>query len=155
MGRSSYLAYLEADGASNLSDEPSTARTEVAFKAGGYADMRPVYRAILKRLKQKDAVLFDEATARYQETLEPALADRATDPVTAWVEYGAWLAGKLTTGRLVRLDESGFATSSEAAAEPGQMLLYLPDEKGESAIPLLRPAEPSPAQQAAVELLTR
>lgn len=133
----------------------TTDRTETAFEAGGYADMRPVYRAILKRLKQKDAVLFDEATARYQETLVPALADGEIDPISAWVEYGAWLARKLATGRLVRLDESGFATNCEAAPAPGQVLLYLPDEKGESAIPLLQPVEPSVAQKAALGLLVR
>ncbi|MFW6084958.1 MAG: hypothetical protein ACODAA_07080, partial [Gemmatimonadota bacterium] len=74
----------DADGAASDA-------TVAALKSGGYADMRPVYRAILKRLKQKDAVLFDEAAARYEETLVPTLADGETDPVTAWVEYGAWL----------------------------------------------------------------
>lgn len=140
-----------------MSDDEGAAsdRTEAALKSGGYADIRPVYRAILKRLKQKDAVLFDEATARYEETLVPALADGDTEPVAAWVEYGTWLARKLATGRLVRLDESGLATNSEASPKPGQVLLYLPDEKGESAIPLLRPAAPSAAQKAALGLLVR
>lgn len=131
------------------------ASTEAALESGGYADMRPVCRTILKRLKQKDAVLFDEATARYEETLVPALSDDDAEPVAAWVEYGAWLARKLASGRLVRLDESGFAADSEAAPAPGHVLLYLPDEKDESAIPLLRPAEPSTAQKAALGLLVR
>lgn len=137
----------DADGASD--------RTEAALKSGGYADMRPVYRAILKHLKQKDAVLFDEATARYQETLVPALDDEATDPIAAWVEYGAWLARKLTTGRLTHLDETGLATNGDATPAPGRVLLYLPDEQGESAIPLLQPAEPSAAQLATLKLLVR
>lgn len=138
-----------------MSDDPSAERIQAALESGSYTDMRPVYRAILKRLKRKDAVLFDEATARYEETLVPSLADEATDPISAWVEYGAWLARKLGTGRLVRLDESGLATNCEAAPAPGQVLLFLPDEQGESAIPLLRPAEPSTAQKAALGLLVR
>ena len=136
-------------------DGTASDRTEAALKAGGYADMRPVYRAILKRLKQKDAVLFDEATARYEETLLPALADDTTDPVAAWVEYGAWLARKLTTGRLTHLDQTGLATNGDPTPVPGEVLLYLPDEKSESAIPLLRPAEPSAAQLATLGLLVR
>ena len=134
--------------------DEAAARTEAALKACGFADMRPVYRALLNRLRQKDAVLFDEATDRYEKAVGPALADADADPVAAWVAYGVWLATRLGDGRLVKLDATGLATP--AAPEPviGHVLLYLPEDGGASAIPLLRPAELSPAQQAALELLT-
>lgn len=135
--------------------ESARVRTDRALQCGGYADMRPVYRSMLKRLKQKDGALFDEATARYQDTLQPALADDSADPIVAWVEYGEWLARKLTTGRLVHLDATGLAADGLAVPASDRVLLYLPDETDEAAIPLLRPSEPSAAQLAALELLVR
>ena len=134
--------------------EAAAARTEAALKAGGFADMRPVYRALLKRLKQKNAVLFDEATDHYEESVGSELAREDADPVAAWVGYGAWLATRLGEGRLVKLDATGLATPADPEPVTGHVLLYLPEDGGASAIPLLRPAEPSPAQQAALELLT-
>lgn len=130
-------------------------RTESALKAGGYADMRPVYREVLRRIRQREPAAFEEATKRYEETLVPALSGGEEDPVAVWTTYGAWLAGKLAPGRVVRLDESGLALEAEPRPVPGQVLLYLPDEQSEPAIALVRPSDPSSAQKAALELLTR
>jgi len=131
------------------------ARTEEALEAGGYADMRPTYRDLLRRLKQRDAEAFDEATRRYRDDVVPAIAGGDEDPVSAWTTYGAWLADRFAHGRLVRLDETGLATSAGPDAAPGHVLLHLPEDSGDSAIPLLLPAELSPAQEAALELLVR
>lgn len=131
------------------------ARTEEALEAGGFADMRPAYRDLLRRLKLRDEEAFEGASRRYREDVVPAIADGATDPIEAWLAYGAWLAGRFGGGRLVRLDETGFASAAEPEPIPGHVLLYLPEGAGDPAIPLLHPAEPSPAQRAALELLAR
>lgn len=135
--------------------DAASVRTQKALEAGGFADMRPAYRAMLRYLKQQDAGRFDEATRRYEEELVPALTDDERDPVAAWAEYGAWLAGETLPGRLLRLDESGLATPSDPDPLPGHVLLYLPDESRRAAIPIVLPADPSPSQQAALELLAR
>jgi hypothetical protein len=131
------------------------ARTDEALEAAGFADMRPVYRAMLRRLKERDAADFAEATRRYEQVLVPAVAGGDADPVAAWVEYGAWLARRLGPGRLVRLDESGLAIDADPKPVPGHVMLYLPDEARDPAIALLGPVAPSAAQKAALELLTR
>ena len=117
--------------------------------------MRPAYRAMLRQLKKQDATRFDEATRKYETELVPALIDGERDPIAAWAEYGAWLAGETLPGRLLRLDESGLATPSDPRPVPGHVLLYLPDETSRPAVPIVLPADPSPAQQAALELLAR
>ena len=116
--------------------------------------MRPAYRTMLRRLKERDAARFDEATRRYEEELVPALAKGTQDPIAAWAAYGSWLAHELSPGRLVRLDESGLATAADPRPLPGQVLLYLPEESRDPAVPIVRPVDPSPSQQAALELLT-
>lgn len=130
-------------------------QTDLALAAGGFADMRPVYRAMMRRLKQQDADAFDEATRRYEEVLAPALADEDRDPLAAWIEYGNWLARRLGPGRLVRLDETGLATAAEPEPMSGHVLLFLPDAERDSGIPLLRPSSPSEPQATALDLLVR
>lgn len=138
----------------NPADEASS-RTQKALEAGGFADMRPAYRAMLRHLKKQDAARFGEATRRYEEELVPALTDGERDPIAAWAEYGAWLAGETQPGRLLRLDASGLAVDADPDPLPGHVLLYLPDAEREPAIPLLLPADLSPSQQATLKLLAR
>lgn len=138
-----------------MSRDIMKARTDEALATGGFADMRPDYRAILRKLRDFDAAAFAEATRRFEEELVPAVADGGADPIAAWVAYGAWLALKLEPGRLLRLDESGLATPADPDPVPGHVLLYLPDEARQPAVPIVLPADPSPSQQAALELLAR
>lgn len=138
-----------------MSPETADTYTRQALEAGGWADMRPVYRALLRRLKETDRAAFDDASRRFASTVEPGITAGELDPVAAWVEYGAWMAARWNPGRLVGLDETGLARPAEPEPLPGHVLLFLPDAKGEAAIPILRPARPSPAQEAALELLAR
>jgi len=130
--------------------------TAEALAAAGLADLRPTYRALLLRLRKHDPEGFTEATARYEQVLTPAVESGA-DPVTAWNGYGTWIARRLLAGRLVQLDSTGLATevTGEPETDSGVVLLYLPDAAGETAIPIARPTEPSPAQRSALQLLVR
>ncbi len=136
--------------------DPVDVQTTQALASAGLADMRPVYRGLLRRLKEADPEAFSEATARYGEVLVPAIAG-GEDPVAAWVTYGVWLARRLMPGRLVQLDATGLA--DDVAGDPGanadRVLLYLPDSETQAAIPIARPVDPSPAQRSALQLLVR
>ena len=136
--------------------DPVHVRTTEALAGTGLADMRPAYRALLRRLKESDREAFSEATARYDEVLVPAIAG-GEDPIAAWVKYGVWIARRLTPGRLVQLDATGLAVdvAGDPEASADRVLLYLPDAETEAAIPIARPVEPSPAQRSALELLVR
>ncbi|MFQ5529418.1 MAG: hypothetical protein ACE5FP_03640 [Gemmatimonadota bacterium] len=131
-------------------------RTAEALAASGLADLRPAYRALLLRLRDADPGGFADAASRYDQVVAPAIEGGA-DPVSAWVGYGVWMARRLGAGRLVQLDETGLATdvAGEPEAGAGTVLLFLPDAASESAIPIARPAEPSPAQRSALQLLVR
>lgn len=124
--------------------------------AGGFADMRPAYRTLLRRMKEKDSGAFAEATERYERTLLPAIEAGAGDPLAAWTSYGLWLAGRLGPGRLACLDATGLASDvTDATPSVGNVLLFLPDAEKEPAILILSPAEPSEAQRSALQLLVR
>ncbi len=140
----------------NKPEDPLQAQTTRALTDAGLADMRPAYRILLRRLKASDPAAFSEATARYDEVLVPAIAG-GDDPVATWVAYGAWLARRLLPGRLVQLDTTGLATdvSGDPEVDSSRVLLYLPLAEKESAIPIVRPLEPSNAQRSALELLVR
>ena len=138
-----------------MSSSDADALTLKALESGGWADMRPTYRTMLRRLKQHDPEAFEEASRRFASEVEPAITAGEQEPVAAWVAYGAWMARRLGAGRLVGLDETGLAAPADPRPEPGRVLLFLPDASGDGAIPLVQPAEPSDAQEAALELLTR
>jgi hypothetical protein len=138
-----------------MTTDAMNALTDQALEAAGFADMRPEYRTMLRKLKQRDATGFAEATRRYEEVLAPAVAGGDADLVAAWVEYGAWLARRLGPGRLVRLDASGLAMDAGPEPVPDHVILYLPEEVSDPAIALLEPVVSSAAQKAALELLAR
>ena len=138
-----------------MSREAADALTQKALVAGGWADMRPIYRTMLRNLKLRDPSAFEEASRRFASEIEPAISAGEREPVDAWVDYGAWIATRLGGGRLVKLDETGLAEPGEARPQPGNVLLFLPESGDGAAIPILQPAQPSAAQEAALELLTR
>lgn len=147
-------------------------RYEAALDELGLEDVRPLYRDLLVRLKERDAGGYEEAVRRYREEVEPAVAD-ATDPVRWWLRYGRWLADRLAPGTVVAVDGSGRSTElaleddgadavgagsaapegSETAVPAGALLLHVPDEDREPALPLAVPAEPTVHQEATRELL--
>lgn len=149
-------------------------RYRAALQDRGLADVRPLYRELLVRLKKEDESAYEEAVLRYDEEVEPAL-QQADDPLVPWLRYGAWLARRLTPGELTAVGPDGAASEvepggdggDERAGKPdgpesgggtgplpaGALLLHLPEDDGEPGIALAVPDEPTPHQEAAREIL--
>jgi hypothetical protein len=106
-------------------------------------------------LKQADPVAFEEASRRYREDLEPAIAAGEADAMAAWLEYGTWLAGQFASGRPLEIDRSGRARPFEPGSTPaaGVMVLHVPEDDRAPATVLAMPSSPSDPQRETVDLL--
>ncbi len=138
----------------NRGGDEAEARYREALAGRGLADVRPLYRELLKELKVRDPDGYREAVRRYEEEVGPA-AGEADDPVRPWIRYGRWLADRLIEGRAVAVDPSGRSEDLAEGAPPpeGALLLHLPESTRRRALELAVPAEPSEYQEAARELL--
>ena len=117
--------------------------------------MRPAYRRLLVRLKQADPMAFEEASRRYREHLEPAIAAGEADAIAAWLDYGTWLAGRFASGRPLEIDASGRARPFDPGSTPGAgaMVLHVPEDDRAPATVLAMPSAPSNPQRETVDLL--
>ena len=61
-----------------MSEDGARGRTDEALESAGLADMRPAYRRLLVRLKGVDPAAFEEASSRYRDDLEPAIAEQCS-----------------------------------------------------------------------------
>ena len=139
-----------------MSEDTAKRRTDEALQKAGLADMRPAYRKLLVRLKQTDPAAFQEATRRYREDLEPAIAAGDADPISAWLDYGCWLAGRIVEGQATAIDATGRARPFDPSApDAGEMILHIPDDDRAPAIALAMPSTPSESQRETAELLLR
>ena len=122
-----------------MSEEPVRGRTDEALERAGLADMRPAYRRLLVALKSSDPAAFEEASRRYREEIEPAIAGGEVDPVATWLEYGIWLSCHITDGRPLAVDATGRARPFDPETDPDSapMILYMPED---DRAPLLCPA---------------
>ena len=138
-----------------MSEEQARGRTDEALERAGLVDMRPAYRKLLVRLKSSDPAAFEEASRRYREELEPAIASGDVDPITIWLEYGMWLAGQFADGRTLAIDASGRARpfDSSTTLDPGTMILHVPEDDRQPATLLALPSAPSDPQRETAELL--
>lgn len=138
-----------------MSDERARGRTDEALERAGLADMRPAYRKLLVGLKSSAPAAFEEASRRYRDELEPAIGGGHVDPITAWLEYGMWLAGQLADGRTLAIDSSGRARPFDPSTtlDPGTMILHMPDDDRQPATLLALPSTPSDPQRETAELL--
>jgi hypothetical protein len=118
--------------------------------------MRPAFRRLLVRLKQVDPERFEEASRRYQDELEPAVAAGRVDPIAAWLDYGSWVAGSLARGRTLSIDSTGRARPfrTDVASPEVGLLIHLPDDERAGAILLAIPREPTEPQRVTADLLT-
>jgi hypothetical protein len=139
--------------------EEARARAEDRFSAQledtGTRDPRDRYRDWLRQLRSRDEAAFRKALDYYESELVPALAAVDSDPLTAWTEYGIRLAQRLSPGSAVRIDATGRSRPYDAATAPDELILHLPRAAREQALPVRVPAQPTPAQHAAFELLVR
>lgn len=123
-------------------------RLEAALDERELEDPRPLYRELLRALRDEDPEGYEEAVERFREEVEPA------GSLEAWVSYGRWLASRLAPGRTVVVDRSG------RSREPGEgtpaaacLLLHLPESTSRRAIALLVPSDPTEHQEETRELL--
>lgn len=124
-----------------------------ALAEHGLADLQPLYRRLLRRLKGADAAAYEEAVARYRDEVETAVERGEEDPVEVWLAYGAWLAPRLAPGRVLRILENGRAEPASFPPPVGAMLIHLPKDRKQRGFVLAMPAEASPAQQETAALL--
>lgn len=142
-----------------MTDEDREARAEERYASAlerkGLADLKPLFRDLLRRMRDDAPASYEEAVRRYEEEVVPAAADEE-DPLRVWLRYGAWMAREIAPGRLVKVDRTGRATELEQGPRevPAEALvLHLPEERGMRALALALPASPSAAQEETQDLL--
>ena len=129
-------------------------RLDEALARSGARDPREFYRTRLRELRERDRDAYDRAVVHYRDTLLPSIVEGA-DPLAAWTEYGRTLAELSGPGRTVSLDGTGQARPYESPADPGDLVLHLPDEARAPALLVGLPTELSAAQRAAYDWLVR
>jgi len=133
--------------------ETADSKLKARLKETGTPDPRDRYRQLLRRLKEAGSEGYERAVARFRDDVVGSVARGERDPLEAWFDFGHSLARDLHPGRTVALDATGRSAPYEAPPSSGDLILHLPDEKKEKAVALAIPPEPSPAQQAAMDLL--
>jgi len=135
--------------------EQADRRLEEALERTGAHAPRELYRSHLRSLKSRDPEAYEEGVRFYREELVPSVASGEADPLEAWHAYGRRLAQLTAPGRAVEIDAGGRAASFRPPASPERMVLHLPDDTKERAVPIAVPADPSPAQRATYDVLVR
>jgi hypothetical protein len=129
--------------------ERAEARLTAAAAELNLADPRPPYRERLRRLRETDPAAFERAVAHYEQTVLPALT--TAEPLTTWLEYGKFLTGGAV--RTTVIDAAGRAGPVAAPVPSGSLVLLIPDEPSADVLIGAAPLQPSPAQQATLDLL--
>jgi hypothetical protein len=136
--------------------QDARARTDAALgqmqAAYALADGRDAYREQLRALRARPDDAFRLATAHYESEVVPRLGS-AGEAIEAWIEYGRVLGEAGGPGRLHAIDPSGRASAYQPPYAAGTLVLYVPDEKNDSVLPVAVPVLPSPAQRATLALL--
>jgi hypothetical protein len=122
-----------------------------AFAERGLEDPRPLYRGMLKQVRVRDPQAYEAAVAYHEERLR-GLAP-GPDAVDEWVEYGRYLADLLAPGRAFTVDPTGRAEPYRRTAEPGALVLHVPDRTADPARVLCAPLRPTAPQRATCALL--
>lgn len=139
-----------------MDDEPqqqAERRFTTRLEETGARDPRDVYRELLRHLRARDEEAYGAAVARFGDEVVAAIARDDRDPLEAWIEYGLSLARGLHPGRTVVLDATGRSEPYAPPPDWASLILHLPEEKRERAVPVSVPPDPSPAQLAALDLL--
>ena len=131
------------------------ARFERALQETGARDPRGFFRDQLRDLKAANPDAFRRALRYFEETLIPAVADEASDPVAEWLEYGRLLASLSIPGRAVQIDAGGRARDYARPVPPDALVLHLPDNAAKPALVLGIPPKLTPHQRASYDLLVK
>ncbi|MDT8367573.1 MAG: hypothetical protein RQ745_00075 [Longimicrobiales bacterium] len=129
-------------------EEIADTRLREALDASGAHDPRPHLRESLRLLREERPDAWESAVSYYRDTLIPAIAEDARDPLEAWASYALRLAELRHEGRTVSIDRSGRSRAHDGH-DPDALVLHLPDAPRERALLVHLPAEPSSAQRAA------
>ncbi len=129
--------------------------TEEAIESSGARDPRDFYRHALRNLKGLNPDAYQRAVKHFQEIMVPAIARRETDPLRAWRGYGRLLAELTAEGQTVAVDSTGRSRAFNPDGPLDDLVLHLPDRKGERAILVGLPPTLSTAQRATYDLLVR
>jgi hypothetical protein len=114
-------------------------------------DPRGPLRERLKQLRTTDPEAFGRAVSHYEQEVLPALAEG--DAMAVWLDYARWLGQLTGNGRLTCIDATGRAAPCRAPLEHGALVLFLPEDTAAQAFVAAAPLQPSPAQDATLELL--
>ncbi len=135
--------------------EAADRRFQEVLEETGARDPREFYRELLKELKTRDEDAFAAAVERWQSGVIQPLARGEGDPLGRWLAFGLELARTLHPGRTVTVDADGRAQPLEAQPDWRWLILHLPERKRDRAVPVSIPPEPTPAQQATLDLLVQ
>lgn len=135
--------------------ERADRRFDEARERAGARDPRDFYRGLLRDLKVGDPAAYRRAVDHYANRLTPAVAQEDSDPLAEWMEYGRLLATLTAAGTTVQLDPSGRRRPYAPPVPPDHLVLHLPDDTRRPALLVGLPAELSPAQRAAYDLLVK
>jgi hypothetical protein len=125
-----------------------------AAASAAIADPRPGLRGRLRELRARAPLAFDRARLHYDEHVLPRLGEESAEPpLETWIGYGRFLGELDGPGRTVAIEENGRAHEYRPPYRPRTLVLHLPDDAAITAFVIAEPAEPSPAQQAAMALL--
>ena len=130
-------------------------RFERALQQTGARDPRSFFRDQLRELKASNPDAFRRALRSFEETLMPAVADEASDPIAEWLEYGRLLADLAVPGRTVQIDAGGRARDYARPVPLEAMVLHLPENASRPALVLGIPPKLTPAQRASYDLLVK
>lgn len=128
-------------------------RLQAALTETGARDPREACRDLLRELRQQDEAGYSRLVSRWRKGVIEPLGRGEGEPLRLWLEFGVELAEALRPGRPVVVDAHGTSTPLEGSPEWNTLVLHLPEDTGQRAIPVVLPPAPSPAQQATLDLL--
>lgn len=128
-------------------------RFQQTLEQTGARDPREFYRKRLRDLKAQDPEAFRRAVEYHDTRLVPAVASDGSDPLAEWLEYGRFVATLVAPGRTVQIDSTGLAAEYARPVPADRLVLHLPTDTRQPALPVGLPPQLSSAQRAAYALL--
>ena len=128
------------------------ARFDEARAETGARDPRDYYRQRLKELRSANPDKYAEAVQYYEDQLVPSIAEGGADPLRAWTDFGARLAGLAAPGQAWAVDGTGGRRPHEPPVDLADVVLHVPTGR-ERVFVVWLPSALTPAQQATVDWL--